>query len=939
MHVTFMNTGVQVICEPITSGARLTASSVGYGWQPCLCKTAGSDKETQHHFIQWQVIPGLLFLAIDTTEGDPDHGFFGSRDGLPGDFRLDLEGLLGVDGLSLDGLPSPEIVIRPVAAAAGTVKRVDMVIDFGNSRTGALLIEPSPEEADTPLMEPFELVNRYMLDAWDDKGNFRKQFSARWFSSRTQWCASPYRPADKIRKIVYKDSKKKGSIFGGGPKLEPEEVSVEPRLFQDISPVRMGREVDDVTQLMKTDGDVRTGVSSPKRYLWAEDSSWLEGAMWYMADPADRCGSGEFASKLQGPFLSYLHEADPDELQLPDRDGDEAVEQDITLQVPVMPTHAPRSLMVGAIYELLCQASSYINSAGYRDTVGEKDRPRELRSITLTYPSGMIHEERERMQMQVEKATSLFHHTAGRMQSERPTVSLNIDEASAVHLTYIWSELQLLDKDARLWFSLLSRDRKPAAEASAAEDGAEKAEEATAALSRRPPRDSRRDRPGARPGARPTRVSNAATVEGSQDNHGKTVRIACIDIGGGTTDLMIAKYELDPGMVDSITGQVLHRDGISVAGDQLVKRILEVIIVPQFADVLGMEPEKVTLLFGPKQPRNRRFRAQRINWINRLFVPLAQAYLEFAVDQMTNETISHTDPQYVAPEVVDSLQEVIDDEYNVGEINVRQDLELSYNPELFEDVVHEVFNDLLFDLCGRITDHEADIVLLAGQPSKLSYIQELVHRYLPLPSSRIVPMFNYYAGTWYPYQDELGRAPGIIVDPKSAVVVGAAIESVMSRGGLGQFRFTRNEERSSTGEVSNVNRYYWGLMTERSSKIGADRVLFDPDAEENNRTFPVVARRILIGRRSSADSLAEASPVWLLKADPGNRDGPIDLEVTIKRHRPDGKREEGLEIVRVKGTVAGQEAELGVNVIFQWRTLADEQFYLDTGALDSIEYD
>ncbi len=35
--------------------------------------------------------------------------------------------------------------------------------------------------------------------------------------------------------------------------------------------------------------------------------------------------------------------------------------------------------------------------------------------------------------------------------------------------------------------------------------------------------------------------------------------------------------------------------------------------------------------------------------------------------------------------------------------------------------------------------------------------------------------------------------------------------------------------------------------------------------------------------------------------------------------------------------VAGEDAVLGENVFFGWRTLADERYYLDTGGLDNIE--
>ena len=68
------------------------------------------------------------------------------------------------------------------------------------------------------------------------------------------------------------------------------------------------------------------------------------------------------------------------------------------------------------------------------------------------------------------------------------------------------------------------------------------------------------------------------------------MRLACIDIGGGTSDLMIGKYtfQSSPGG-DEIAGTILYRDSLSIAGDQLVKRLLERVIVPRFAN--AVQPE------------------------------------------------------------------------------------------------------------------------------------------------------------------------------------------------------------------------------------------------------------------------------------------------------------------------------------------------------------
>ena len=81
-----------------------------------------------------------------------------------------------------------------------------------------------------------------------------------------------------------------------------------------------------------------------------------------MADPYDRCQTGMFGSKLQGSLLRYFHVDDRDPLLA---DGPPAA-KDLCRNPPPSPRHAPCSLMTAAVYELLCQAYSFVNSSGYR---------------------------------------------------------------------------------------------------------------------------------------------------------------------------------------------------------------------------------------------------------------------------------------------------------------------------------------------------------------------------------------------------------------------------------------------------------------------------------------------------------------------------------------------------------------------------------------------
>ena len=427
----------------------------------------------------------------------------------------------------------------------------------------------------------------------------------------------------------------------------------------------------------------------------------------------------------------------------------------------------------------------------------------------------------------------------------------------------------MLGQDPRLWFATLHQDR-----------GERQAEGRAERPSRWPPRPPARRRGRARPfrGPAPTAAAGRRSRSHSATRPTRSASPASTS-AAARTDLMIARYNFESKIDDSIRGQVLHQDGISLGGDQLVKRLLETIIVPAFADALGLEEEDVQLLFGPEVPRNREFRAQRVHWMNRLFVPLAQAYLNNAGRRRADEPISHTDPELVDPVVVESLQKAFDKLRGPGYYNAQQELDLVFDQAEFEGVVYDVFDELLFDYCQRIVEHEVDVVLLAGLPSKLGYIQQLVKMYVPLAPSRIVPMHNHYAGNWYPYQDEKGHNPGVIVDPKSPVVVGAAIEFMARHGMLPQFKF---EMKGRTYE----NTYYWGVMTDATSGIRKERILFQPaeeQAREEITEFSTSSQRVLIGRKLSGDEDAQATPVYLLKMDVGDRIGRTEVSVKIKR--------------------------------------------------------
>ena len=120
----------------------------------------------------------------------------------------------------------------------------------------------------------------------------------------------------------------------------------------------------------------------------------------------------------------------------------------------------------------------------------------------------------------------------------------------------------------------------------------------------------------------------------------------------------------------------------------------------------------------------------------------------------------------------------------------------------------------------------------------------------------------------------------MIVDPKSAVVVGAAIEFMARNGMLSQFKFSMQGKDKE-------NTYFWGVMTESTSTIREERVLFQPVEDANTKDewteFTTIALRTLIGRKMTSDEYAQATPIYVLKMETQDRIGPTEVTVRIRR--------------------------------------------------------
>jgi len=95
---------------------------------------------------------------------------------------------------------------------------------------------------------------------------------------------------------------------------------------------------------------------------------------------------------------------------------------------------------------------------------------------------------------------------------------------------------------------------------------------------------------------------------------GKSLCMASIDIGGGTTDLAISQYALDDGVGNNIkiNPRLLFRKEFKVAGDDILLDVIQLFILPAIQQAIedaGVAAPTVVMdkLFGNAKPHGRIF--------------------------------------------------------------------------------------------------------------------------------------------------------------------------------------------------------------------------------------------------------------------------------------------------------------------------------------------
>ena len=489
-----------------------------------------------------------------------------------------------------------------------------------------------------------------------------------------------------------------------------------------------------------------SGLSSPKRYLW-------DGARrlhdWRFHDRA----SALMLPRVVNAALPHLTE-----------DGDlrEQIAADRMDGIrprgpePMMaqnPRFSRSSLFTFLLTEIFAHAIAQVNAPGSRHVRVQADRPRRLARIILTMPTATTAQEQAIIQSRASGALRLVRRLMGAGDgcsntSRMPALTVEWDEASFTQLVYLYAELvQKFEGRIDRFLTLMGRPRP--------------------------------------------RVAGGAAAP--------SLRLACIDIGGGTTDLMVTTYW---GEADRMLHPVqTFREGFRVGGDELVNRVIARLILPQMQRAIERAGgrgvgEKLRELFGGNVQGTERQQSQRRRHFTvQVLIPLAIAALHRCAAAGEFDSLALEAREVLGLPPAGGEDDDKDDAFAVAGGAPRPgrallayvegpaadlgahgfrlaDLALTWTREEVDAIAREVFQRALGNMAEVIDHLGVDLVLLTGRPSRLAAVRGIFEEQLVLPPHRILAMHTYRTGRWYPFRDPVTHR---ISDPKTTVAVGGLL--------------------------------------------------------------------------------------------------------------------------------------------------------------------
>lgn len=565
-------------------------------------------------------------------------------------------------------------------------KDVDMVIDIGNSRTTALLIEDNTNFNQVYKLQLTDYTNPLTIN--NSEVSIRRH-------------EEPFDMRLVFRKADF-------GMFG----INDSKQFIHPSL------IRLGQEAN--TLIHKATGDedsmeTLSTYSSPKRYLW--DNKPTREEWRFLMLNHDK---GDHILKING-ITNQLKS-----------DG----QIDLSGQSGTTYHYSRRSLMTFSFLEMLVQARTQINSDKYRIDRGKKYQPRRIKRIIVTCPTAMSKIERESLVKCAKDAIILLQNFEKTAETALSAIPVEVipsapspdqngkwyyDEATCSQLVYVYGEVGHKYKgNCGEFFSLYGKQQ----------------------------------------------------VNDSQP----TITIGSLDIGAGTSDLMICKYSYKKGDITTITPEPLFYDSFYYAGDDMLHALIKSVMILDEKSAFRrklhhLSPEeyrqKMKNFVGPDyNGQTMRERVLRRDFNIQYSLPLMCHFLELLNRGSRNCIVRYNDVFVDCTpneQILDYFKEKLGFEL--------ESVEWGFDKEHISEIVTKEFEPLLKKIAAMMFACSCDVVILSGRPASLPPIREIFLKYYTVSPDRLILLNNYYVGDWYPF----GKNTGYIADPKTIVAMGAVL--------------------------------------------------------------------------------------------------------------------------------------------------------------------
>lgn len=558
--------------------------------------------------------------------------------------------------------------------------------------------------------------------------------------------------------------------------------------FTNISIVRLGDEARDLIHLATNSNTTsirKSTFSSPKRYLW-DSTPQLEEWGFIQLD-------GEKHKPIYIKGLSEQLNSDGT-LNFEGKGGQTN-------------HYSKKTLMTFAFVEIFSQAYTQINSATQREHWGDETIARKLRNIIVTCPTAMSKVEQIELRKCAEDASIIlkryFDETFDMPVDEKVLRSgINVvpsyknlakkedksewiyDEATAAQFVFLYAEIaERYLNNSDDYFKIYGKVRNDL-----------------------------------------------------EDYHKESLTIGSIDIGAGTTDVMITAYKQDQKRTGALIPVPLFWETFHLAGDDLMKNIIhQLILEGEYSPIENKLQQNTQLtrdriiklkndFFGGNTGMSVQQKQMRNDFNLQVSLTITQYYLELLKNNQTDKELSYKDI-FKTNNPTKTLIDYFESHFGFS----FTELKWKYNKNKLSTIVEKTFDNLMGKISSLFSYYQCDIVLLSGRPTSLKPLTDLFLKYYAISPNRLKTMNDYRVGKWYP---EDKRYPfldgsGYFINPKSIVTTGAMIGYYASNNNLKGFSLNLNELIEKLEPTTE----YFGRVQEDLS--GFDKADITPD---NNRT-------------------------------------------------------------------------------------------------------